>query len=170
MLLFSALLAGAAAAAPGDKSDVVRNLAVRVGPIVGSASACRDIARPRIQLIVEKTHDIFPGLIYTSVLGVGGTALADELLRLGPRYASGVIVTQAAPAVSGYSSLVLDYKNSLARYFPGQSPDYVSLEGFIPADILIEAIKLERQASHNIWETAIDENGKYLVIPTVDMF
>ena len=51
LFLFSALLAGAAA---GDKTDVVRDLAGRVGPIVGSASACRDIARPRIQVITDK--------------------------------------------------------------------------------------------------------------------
>src|SRR3979490_2431466 len=54
IFLFSALLAGTAGAAAGDKTDVVRDLAGRVGPIVGSALACRDIARPRIQLIVDK--------------------------------------------------------------------------------------------------------------------
>ena len=45
LFLFSALLAGTAGAAAGDKTDVVRDLAGRVGPIVGSALACRDIAR-----------------------------------------------------------------------------------------------------------------------------
>src|SRR6267378_676437 len=54
IFLFSALLAGAAGAAAGDKTDVVRDLAGRVGPIVGSALACRDISRPRIQVIVDK--------------------------------------------------------------------------------------------------------------------
>src|SRR6266852_1498129 len=54
ILLFSALLAGIAGAAAGDKTDVVRGLAGRVGPIIGSALACRDIARPRIQAIVDK--------------------------------------------------------------------------------------------------------------------
>src|SRR5216684_4845214 len=54
ILLFSALLAGTAGAAAGDKTDVVRGLAGRVGPIIGSALACRDIARPRIQAIVDK--------------------------------------------------------------------------------------------------------------------
>jgi hypothetical protein len=46
LFLFSALLAGTAGAAAGDKTEVVRDLAGRVGPIVGSASACWDIARP----------------------------------------------------------------------------------------------------------------------------
>jgi branched-chain amino acid transport system substrate-binding protein len=291
ILLVSALLAGAAQAAPGDRKDVVRNLAGRVGPIVGSALACRDVARPRIQVIadkftavitefsaseaeradltqlldrnvadgragfagvakafralgvddsailrlnyqcntvdaddavdqlklqkppikavviaavypaaakfIEKTHDFFPGMIYTNVSGVGGTALADELILPEPRYAAGAIVTQVVPAVSGYSSVVLEYKNALAKYFSGEAPDYVSLEGFVSANILIQALKragpqldteklidvlenmrnldpglgvplsfgrAEHQASHKIWATAIDENGKYQAI------
>src|SRR5437773_10427508 len=54
MVVVGALLAGTAGASAGDKTDVVRDLAGRVGPIVGSALACRDIARPRIQMIVDK--------------------------------------------------------------------------------------------------------------------
>src|SRR5882724_12686028 len=53
MVVSGALLAGVGGAAAGDK-EVVRNLAGRVGPIIGSALACRDIARPRIQIIVDK--------------------------------------------------------------------------------------------------------------------
>jgi branched-chain amino acid transport system substrate-binding protein len=146
---------------------------------------------------IEKTHDLFPDMIYTDVSAVGGTALADELMLLGPRYATGVIVTQVVPAVSGYSSLVLDYKNSLAKYFPGEAPDYVSMEGFISASILIQALKSagpqldteklvdvlentrnldlglgiplsygrgEHQASHKIWGTALDDQGKWQAI------
>src|SRR3979490_1151334 len=53
VVLSGALLAGVGHAPAGDK-DVVRNLAGRVGPIIGSALACRDIARSRIQIGVEK--------------------------------------------------------------------------------------------------------------------
>lgn len=143
---------------------------------------------------IERTRDSYPGMIYSNVSFVGSTALADELLLLGPRYANGVIVTQVVPAVGGYSSAVLEYKNALAKYFPGEAPDYVSLEGYIAANVLIQAIRQtgpdlnteklidnleamrnidlglgtalnfgrsEHQASHKIWGTAIDENGKY---------
>jgi hypothetical protein len=48
---------------------------------------------------IEKTRDIYPSMIYTNVSFVGSTALADELMLLGPRYANGVIVTQVLPAV-----------------------------------------------------------------------
>jgi len=146
---------------------------------------------------IEKTRDAYPGLTYSNVSFVGSTALADELMLLGPRFASGVIVTQVVPAVGGFSSAVLEYKNALAKYFPGEAPDYVSLEGYIAANVLIEAIKqtgqqldterlidnleamrnidlglgtslnfgrAEHQASHKIWGTAIDENGKYIAL------
>ncbi|MGB8630863.1 MAG: ABC transporter substrate-binding protein, partial [Xanthobacteraceae bacterium] len=74
---------------------------------------------------IEKTRDLYPDMIYTSVSFVGSTALADELMLLGKKYATGVIVTQVVPAVDGYSSLVLDYKSALAKYSPGEAPDYV---------------------------------------------
>ncbi len=90
---------------------------------------------------IERTHDLYPGMLYTNVSFVGSTALADELMLLGPRYANGVIVTQVVPAVSGYSSVVLEYKNALAKYFPGEAPDYVSLEGYVAANVLIQGLK-----------------------------
>src|SRR5690348_10268369 len=90
---------------------------------------------------IEKTRDLYPDMIYTSVSFVGSTALADELMLLGKRYATGVIVTQVVPAVDGHSSLVLDYKSALAKYFPGDAPDYVSLEGYVEATTLIAALQ-----------------------------
>jgi branched-chain amino acid transport system substrate-binding protein len=90
---------------------------------------------------IEKTRDHYPDMIYTSVSFVGSTALANELMLLGNRYAAGVIVTQVVPAVDGHSSLVLDYKSTLAKYFPGQEPDYVSLEGYVDANVLIAALQ-----------------------------
>jgi branched-chain amino acid transport system substrate-binding protein len=143
---------------------------------------------------IEKTRDLYPGMIYTNVSFVGSSSLAEELMLLGTRFANGVIVTQVVPAVGGYSSVVLEYKNALAKYFPGEVPDYVSLEGYVAANVLIQALKrtgpqldterlidtlegmrnldlglgtqlnfgrAEHQASHKIWGTAIDENGRY---------
>ena len=90
---------------------------------------------------IEKTRDLYPSMIYTSVSFVGSTALAGELMLLGKRYANGVIVTQVVPALDGHSSLVLDYKSALAKYFAGEAPDYVSLEGYVMANVLIAALK-----------------------------
>ena len=174
-----------------DVDDAVAQLHAAKPPVkaVVMVAAYRAAAK-----FIEKTHDAYPGMIYTNVSFVGSTALADELLLLGPRYASGVIVTQVVPAVGGYSSEVLEYKNALQQYFPGEAPDYVSLEGYIAANVLIQGLRKtgrvldteklidtleaqrsidlglgaplgygrsEHQASHKIWGTAIDDNGKY---------
>ena len=63
------------------------------------------------------------------------------MMLLGPHFADGVIVTQVVPAVEGYSSVNLEYKAALATYFPGEAPDYVSLEGYLAARVLVEALK-----------------------------
>jgi branched-chain amino acid transport system substrate-binding protein len=90
---------------------------------------------------IEKTRDSQPDLIYASVSFVGSTALANELMLLGKRFAKGVIVTQVVPALEGHSSLVLDYKSALAKHLPGEPADYVSLEGYVAANVLIEGLK-----------------------------
>jgi len=58
-LLVGAMLFGIAgsAQAAGDIM-IVRDLAGRVGPVIGSAQACRDIARPRIQTIIDKFSQV----------------------------------------------------------------------------------------------------------------
>ncbi len=90
---------------------------------------------------IEKTRPAYPGLIYTNVSFVGSTSLKDELILLGPKYANGVIVTQTVPALDGNTPLVLQYKAALAKYFAGEPADYVSLEGYVAAEILIEALR-----------------------------
>jgi len=174
-----------------DVDDAVNQLKLQKPPIkaVVMVSTYRAAAK-----FIEKTRDAHPGMIYSNVSFVGSTALAEELMLLGTRFPSCVIVTQVVPAVGGYSSMVLEYKNALAKYFPGENPDYVSLEGYVAANVLIQALKrtgpqldteklidnlegmrnidlglgtplnfgrAEHQASHKIWGTAIDENGRY---------
>jgi branched-chain amino acid transport system substrate-binding protein len=90
---------------------------------------------------IEKTHDLYPRMIYTNVSFVGSTALANELLLLGRRYMNGIIVTQVVPAIDSYASGILTYKSVLAKYFPGAPPDYVSLEGYVAANVLLEGLK-----------------------------
>ena len=90
---------------------------------------------------IGKTRDRLPGLTYTNVSFVGSTALAHALMALGPKYASSVIVTQVVPSVDSYASVVLNYKAALAKYFPGESPDYVSFEAYLDANLLIEGLR-----------------------------
>jgi hypothetical protein len=210
ILLASALLAGAAQAAP-DRTDIVRDLAGRVGPMVGSALARRDIARPRIQVIIDKFTTVIIPFSSSAAERADLTQLLDRNnaggrsavtsgrmdCRLAERQLADLEQSIARPPLPGYSNLVLDCKNSLDKYFPGEAADYVSFEGFISANTLIDAIKrtgpqldteklidvlenvrnldlglgvplgfgrAEHQASHKIWGTAIDGNGKYQAI------
>jgi ABC-type branched-subunit amino acid transport system substrate-binding protein len=121
---------------------------------------------------IERTRDRYPNMIYTSVSFVGSTALANELMLLGKKYATGVIVTQVVPAVDGYSSLVLDYKSALAKYFPGEAPDYVSLEGYVAANENLHDLDIglgtpvtfsrsEHQGIHKVWGSQLDATGHY---------
>jgi len=109
--------------------------------------------RPAAKFI-EKTRDLYPEMIYATISGVGSTGLADELALLGPRYVDGVIVSQVVPAVDGYASVSLAYKKALAKYFPGEAPDYMSLESFLTANVLIEGLKRAGQQLDT--ETLVD--------------
>jgi branched-chain amino acid transport system substrate-binding protein len=121
-----------------DVDEAVNRLRAQKIPI--RAVVMTATTRPAAKFI-EKTHDLFPGMIYTNMSIAGATALAEELKLLGPRFTENVIVTQSVPAVSGYSSEVLEFKTALAKYFPGATPDYISLEGFVAANVLIDALK-----------------------------
>ena len=50
-------------------------------------------------------------------------------------------MTQVVPAVDGNSSAILKYRTALAKYFPGEAPDYVSLEGYVDGTLLLKALK-----------------------------
>lgn len=90
---------------------------------------------------IERTRDAYPGLIYTNPSVVGANSLRDELMMLGPKYSAGVVVTQAVPDVDGYSSLVLEYKTALSKYFAGEASDTTSLEYYVAAKVLVEALR-----------------------------
>jgi branched-chain amino acid transport system substrate-binding protein len=121
-----------------DVNDAVERLRQHKTPIKAIVMVPTYRAAARF---IEKTRDLFPAMIYTNVSFVGSTALAEELKLLGPKYTDGVIVTQVVPAIEGYSSLILEYKAALAKYLPGEVPDYVSLEGYIAAGLLAEGLK-----------------------------
>src|SRR5258706_7706042 len=106
-----------------DVDDAINQLKLQKPPIKAVVMVATYRAAAKF---IEKTHDLFPGLIYTNVSFVGSTALADELMLLGPRYASGVIVTQVVPAVFRYLSAVFEYKKGPSQYFPHQAPGFGS--------------------------------------------
>jgi branched-chain amino acid transport system substrate-binding protein len=90
---------------------------------------------------IERMRDRAPDLIFTNVSFVGSTALADELVGLGPKYAKGAIVTQVVPLPTSNATAVLHYQELLKKYAPNEKPDFVSLEGYLAANLLIDGLK-----------------------------
>jgi ABC-type branched-subunit amino acid transport system substrate-binding protein len=121
-----------------DVDDAVANLRAHKGAI--KAIVMVAVYRPAANFI-ERTRNLFPGMIYTNVSFVDSTALADELMLHGPRLANGVIVTQVVPAIDSYASAVLKYKNALAKYQGEEAPDYVSFEGYVDGSLLLEGLR-----------------------------
>jgi branched-chain amino acid transport system substrate-binding protein len=121
-----------------DVDGAIAQLKAHKTPIkaIVTVSTYRTVAK-----FIEKTREAYPGMIYTNVSFVGSTSLRDELMLLGPKYTAGVIITQVVPAVDGRSTYALQYRSALAKYFGSEPPDYVSLEGYTDAQILIEALK-----------------------------
>ncbi len=127
-----------------DLTDALRTLHARQRKIraVVMVASYRPAAK-----FIEKVRPENPDLIFTNVSFVGSTALADELRLLGPTYMDNVIVTQTVPAVSGYSTVAMEYRAALQRYFPGEAPDYVSFEGFVDGRLLVEGL---RRVGHDL--------------------
>jgi len=90
---------------------------------------------------IQKVKDQKSDMIFANVSLVGGDALAEELQLLGPKYAEGVIVTQVVPHPLSQSAAVTKYREHLKTYHPEARPNFVSLEGYIDAMILVEGLR-----------------------------
>ena len=120
---------------------------------VGEAIATLLEARPRPRAVVmvatykaagkfiDRAKGERPDLIFTNVSFVGSQALADELLSYGPKVAEGVLVTQVVPLPTSKSTAVLKYQELLPKYSLGEKPDFVSLEGYLAAQLFIEGLR-----------------------------
>jgi ABC-type branched-subunit amino acid transport system substrate-binding protein len=92
----------------------------------------------------------FTGLFYNlSFVG------ADELARRLEEHGDGVIVTQVVPSPEMPETRNLlwgtkEYSRRLKRYFPDDEPNFVGLEGYINAMILVEGLK---RSGRNITRT-----------------
>lgn len=90
---------------------------------------------------VQKLRDERLDLLFSAVSFVGSNELAEELMQLGPRYAEGVIVTQVVPLPTSKASAILKYQQLLSRFAPSEKPGFVSLEGYVAASVLVEALR-----------------------------
>jgi ABC-type branched-subunit amino acid transport system substrate-binding protein len=90
---------------------------------------------------IDKVKVERPEIIFSNVSFVGSQALADELMSYGGKIADGVMVTQVVPLPQSKSTAVLRYQELLPKYSLGEKPDFVSLEGYLAGDLLVEGLK-----------------------------
>ncbi len=121
------------------------NATVRVGTVdrprhpvkaiimVGTYKAC---AR-----FIQKIRDHKLDALLLNVSFVGSNALAEELKELGPGYGAGVIVTQVVPHFESGATGIIRYREALQKYHPDQTPDFVSLEGYIVGQLFAEGVR-----------------------------
>jgi len=103
---------------------------------------------------IEKVKAERPDIIFSNVSFVDSQALADELMTYGGRVAGGVMVTQVVPLPHSKATAVLRYQELLPKYSLGERPDFVSLEGYLAASLLIEGLK--RAGRNFTTETLVD--------------
>lgn len=72
---------------------------------------------------------------------VGTQALAEALVESGTPMDNGILVTQTVPLYNSHASLPINYREAMNTYFPEESQDFVSLEGYIVAKLFSEGLR-----------------------------
>ena len=97
--------------------------------MVGTYAACAKF------IIDGKKNGFNP--VYMNVSFVG----ADKMAELLGNYGEGEVVTGVVPPHDSAYPAVVEYRTLLAKYFPGNKPNFVSLEGFLAAKVMVEGLK-----------------------------
>jgi len=99
--------------------------------MVGAYKACAEFIKLAKKVGMKET-------VFCNISFVGTKALQAELGDSG----EGVIISQVVPHPSSQKlPIVPEYLESLERNFPGSSPDWVSLEGYLAGKMFVEIAK-----------------------------
>lgn len=93
-------------------------------------------------LMVQKIKDRNLNIQSAAVSFVGSELLAQQFKEMGSQYAEGVIVTQVVPYYLSSATGVLRYRNAMKKFYPLSRPGFVSLEGFLAAECLVEGFRV----------------------------
>jgi ABC-type branched-subunit amino acid transport system substrate-binding protein len=102
-----------------------------------------------IKLLRDEHLDVTCG----TVSFVNSEALADEFRRIGLKYADGVIVSQVVPYFKYLAAGGNEYEACMQKHFPGQPLSFISLEGFLAAQVFVDG--LERSGRNLTTETMV---------------
>ena len=98
---------------------------------------------PLARFIKLSVDNSFTPYFHTvSFIGSGAFAEAIQKTEVSTQHYEKIIVTQVVPSPSSADIEVVDqYRTLHSRYFPDDLPNYVALEGFVNAQVLVEALK-----------------------------
>ncbi|MBF0190559.1 MAG: ABC transporter substrate-binding protein [Magnetococcales bacterium] len=94
-------------------------------------------AYPACAAFIREARKDLPQALFLNVSFVGSAALAKALGKDG----EGVIVTQVTPALHDPMPGVKAYLEALRQYRADAKPDFLSLEGYLAARLLVEGIR-----------------------------
>jgi branched-chain amino acid transport system substrate-binding protein len=115
---------------------------------VGGAIDTVKAANPDAVVVVGPSNTVAPILkqshargwkpLFLTVSFVG----TDELITEAGPDADGTVITQVVPPyyLTDFKTVAL-YRHTLAKFFPTAQPNFVSLEGFVDAMVLVEGLK-----------------------------
>jgi ABC-type branched-subunit amino acid transport system substrate-binding protein len=115
---------------------------------VGGAIDTVKAASPEAVVVVGPANTVAPILqqsrakgwkpLFLTVSFVG----TDDLISAAGTDADGVVITQVVPPyyLTELKTVAL-YRRTLTKYFPSAQPNFVSLEGFVDAMVLVEGLK-----------------------------
>jgi branched-chain amino acid transport system substrate-binding protein len=115
---------------------------------VGGAIDTVKASNPDAVVIVGPANTVAPILkqshakgwkpLFLTVSFVG----TDDLITEAGTDAEGVVITQVVPPyyLTDYKTVAL-YRRALSKYYPSAQPNFVSLEGFVDAMVLVEGLK-----------------------------
>ncbi len=119
-----------------DVADAVKRIQAAGGRI--KAVVCFSTHKPTARF-VEKVGG--QGMVFTNASAVEAQDLSDELKALGARFMKDVVLTQVVPVPTARATVVLRYQEQLKRYHPNERPDFLSLQGWLSAQLFIEGLR-----------------------------
>jgi ABC-type branched-subunit amino acid transport system substrate-binding protein len=97
-----------------------------------------------LALFIRRCHEAGFRPYFHTVSFVGSEAFGREIGKRGVEVSEyeKIIVTQVVPSPLGDEhAVVREYREAIRRHFPDESPNYVSLEGYLNAKLLSEALR-----------------------------
>ena len=115
---------------------------------VGGAIDTVRAAKPDAVVLVGPANTVAPILKQSHVKGWKPLFLTvsfvgtDDLITEAGTDSDGIVITQVVPPyyLTEFKTVAL-YRRTLTKYFPSAQPNFVSLEGFVDAMVLVEGLK-----------------------------